>query len=230
MIKRPKMVMDILPDPYTEHSGIFQSLSIIPPEYDAHNIDILFIAKYGSRMPSNILKRYEKVDACALGLIASIIEDRYRTSWEKLYNALTIDYEPIENYNGIEEVRQTGTVNVAGTSGTESEGTISSEDSSKNPSVQDEKIYGFNSSSGVDSTKTSSTHDLQSATEQSNSTSAESDSTTTNDLTTVTRRHGNLGVTSSQDMINQEIALRRTQYIDIILRDVADMLTLKIYL
>lgn len=229
-MKRPKMIKDIIPDPYVEHNGIFQTLTCIPSEFDSRNLDILFYTKYGCRLASNLLKRYEKLEACELSQIASIIEDRYRTSWEKLYLALTIDYDPIENYNGIEEVRQTGTVHVDGKSEADSESELSSEDSSKLPSVQDEKVYGFNSSSGVDASKTTNTHDSLIESTQNSSSSGTSENTTTNDLTTVTKRHGNLGVTSSQQMITQELQLRRTQYIDILLRDVADMLTIKIYL
>jgi len=225
-----KKLKDLLPDPYTNTRGLFQTLSIVPPEYDPRNLDILLYNRYGERIASNLIKRYDEIGECELALIASVIEDRYRTSWEKLNKALTIDYEPLENYNGIEEVTQTGTVGVAESSSASASGESNSENKTESDETTSSKMYGFNSSSAVDADKSSHSYDNSTSTSTENSTTGSASSTTTNDLLTVTKRHGNLGVTSSQQMIQQEIQLRKTQIIDTFVQNVGEMLTLKIYL
>ena len=46
---------------------------------------------------------------------------------------------------------------------------------------------------------------------------------------TLANMHGNIGVTSSQDMLSQELSVRKNILYDIILRDIADFICLSIY-
>ena len=48
-------------------------------------------------------------------------------------------------------------------------------------------------------------------------------------LTTTSRVHGNVGVTTNQQMIDAELKLRKTSMIEIFLRDIDDFLCLKVY-
>ena len=112
--------------------------------------------------------------------LCGLIYSRNNTNWKKLWDTLSFEYNPIENYN-MQEVEDsnntnTGTIKNAGTSATSNTGTIDNVGSASttntgtvsinNDTSGQNNLYGFNSSNPVGDSTNSGT----------------SDTTTTNDL------------------------------------------------
>ena len=99
--------------------------------------------------------------------------------WRRLAKALQVEYEPLENFDRHEEYTDKSTDKGTGTSNSESTG----------------KATGYNSGSLV-------------AVDGSES-SANTDTLTEHTSSHTGRLHGNIGVTTSQQMLQSEIDLRR---------------------
>lgn len=133
-----------------------------------------------------------------------------RPSWEAMAKALYADYKPLENYNRSEDwtdnATRTDNLTETNNGGTTGSGTVGGTNSSTNT----HSSKGYNSNSWVAGEKDEVSGSVNNTT---------SDSTTSNNTRTntgtvgnvITRKgnvHGNIGVTSSQQMINQEVELR----------------------
>lgn len=133
-----------------------------------------------------------------------------RPSWEAMAKALYAEYKPLENYNRSEDWTDNGTrtdnLTESNTGSTTGNGSLTQ---TSGGTVTNSK-KGYNSAGWVAGEKDESTGSRNDTT---------SDSTTTNNTRTntgtvgnvVTRKgnvHGNIGVTSSQQMITQEVELR----------------------
>lgn len=145
-------------------------------------------------------------------LITSIIE-RYKDKWNRLYNTLiTQQYNPIENYS-MEESEKLKLANV------DSVKTNSSDSGTVNTTNDN---YGFNSNTAQPATKSTAT---TSATSTNNV-----DGTKTTDSDKTLTRKGNIGVTTSQQMLESEVILRNKYlFQDIIFKDLDNILMLDIY-
>ena len=154
----------------------------------------------------------------------------YRT-FEKWINALNIDYNPLENYDRMEEWSDTGSrINTGtvsdsgsrkntGTQSTETEvndnfkgsenSTSSDEISAYNSnSFQNDKKNTTNSSNSSETnTKTNSTR-TDNLTESNSNTRTDNLSEKTNS-NRIGRAHGNIGVTTSQQMLQSELDIAK---------------------
>lgn len=123
-------------------------------------------------------------------------------SWEHLAATLTATYNPIENYDRTEEWED---------STTNTSRYTNSANNTSNGSTK-EQVYGYN--------------DLQNPSDNSASTSAStsadtSDSTGTG-ISTGTRKgraHGNVGVTTTQEMLDSERRVAMFNFYDTVIRD-----------
>ena len=134
-------------------------------------------------------------------------------NWTKLAAIYNLQYDPIENYDRHEEWDDTGTVGNTSSTTTENTYTETQDTTgSTKPQVEvQENVWGFNSATNVPKSNqiTSGTTDTtgnNTATGTSNGTGSK-DQTETRDLNLTGRVHGNIGVTTSQQMIESEIAL-----------------------
>lgn len=201
--------------------------------------------------------------------LARIIVNDYKTNWDKIYKALTIDYSPIENYDLTEESTdsRSHTSDHTGTDGTTHTGTDttaqSGEDSTTDGgtigttnTIKDatEKtvngIAGFNTQDefSKDTSSTKTVNQVVQNDEKRNLTGStkygktETNTLDTTDNTTYNstiketdseshslHRHGNIGVTTSQRMIESELVLRKKNFFEIVFSDIDRLLTLSIY-
>ena len=106
-----------------------------------------------------------------------------------------IEYNPIENTDFIETIKEH----------TDSEGNVdtSSSASAQASNSTSNNRYGFNSSTAVGDTATSSSGS------NSSSGSSSTDTDNTVDHTSEHRKHGNIGVTTSQQMLQSELDIAR---------------------
>lgn len=152
-------------------------------------------------------------------------------NWSKLWDTLNLDYNPIENYRMVETEQETGsstnsdTSTVLGSSNNTGEGQAST--SGNNAT----NVFGFNSDTavGADTGKTDTeTNSTQSATVTTNETREVENAGTSKSDRTLTRS-GNIGVTTSQQMIESERSLWDWYFFDVVFRDLDKILTLTIY-
>lgn len=302
------------------NNGIFafirNSLSTVP-EYlsDVATLNTAYYYLHGDKIISPLVSKVMTGDTLTSDqsyTIAKVIIAACKTNWDKLYNALTIDYSPIENvdgyvtettttsgnstnketradtgtdnhsYGGTVEAANTGTNTdaITGTDTTTNSGTDTTKNTgtSENKNVNENgtsqtvnKIFGYDSTDGADdgtSTTTvnqtvtdTRTDDLTATTEHGLTTTLEHGQTDTQTLDTknVTtynnsddetlnlshtldgsgthsgseqhelHRHGNIGVTTNQQMITEEIELRKHYFIEMMFRDIDHYMTIPIY-
>lgn len=134
-------------------------------------------------------------------------------NWGKLSAIYKLEYNPVENYDRNEEWDDTGTVGNTSTTTTGNTYTETQDSTgSTKPNVQvQDNVWGFNSTTNVPKSNqiTSGTTDTtgkNTATGTSNGTGS-NEQTETRNLSRTGHVHGNIGVTTSQQMIESEIAL-----------------------
>lgn len=216
-------------------------------------------------------------------MLAMSIFSIYSNKWSKLYRILSLEYEPIENYNMTETEKTTSTnenTDTITTNTTNSNdvtetntGTNTSNDSENttgknvitdsrtitenNNVTNNNSLYGFNSVSGVNSdsqngTETRNTTDNNNhnddlkgtrTNEHSENINTSKVTAQKNDIKDVKdgthtengsqdrtlSRHGNIGVTTSQQMINSEIELWQWDLFSGVFKDIDKILTIQTY-
>lgn len=198
-----------------------------------------------------------------VSVLAEVIKSEYLKRWSKLWDTLTFQYNPIENYAMVEEgtdttvgedsgetsntttygktENHTNTSNSTTSYGRTEERTENATESAKNA------LYGFNSADptddssrdvegnttanteagGKDSTEGNDTDTMTSGGKDANSTTSKNDSKST--LTHRLTRSGNIGVTTSQQMLQSERDVWKYEYFQDVFADVDKILVLNIY-
>ena len=141
----------------------------------------------------------------------------WKDSFQRWVDALAIDYAPLENYDRQEawtdKERTTGTLNgtLTGSGTSQSVGTLDTTDTinsttENTKSAYDASTYQPHDKTTVASTEVIDTDTTDRTTTSMSNTNAESTSGT-DDSEHRGRVHGNIGVTTSQQMLNQELDL-----------------------
>ena len=157
---------------------------------------------------------------------AKVVYNLNKNKYIKLVATETVEYNPIENYSMTENSDETRTPNLTRTSeGTASEnGTNSANNTTSNTSTDSNTSFDstdFVNNSKNELTGNSSTTGENTAKSNSTVTSKETGTEqTTNELT----RKGNIGVTTTQQMLEQERAIADFSTIKIFFEDVAKLL------
>ena len=142
--------------------------------------------------------------------LATLVEMIYTLNienWNKLYENYTIAYNPIENYSMTERGKRTNT----GTQNNKQSGTARSESTSN--------IYAYN-------VTTSNPASSSTATSNPNLENIRTDNLIEeNELT----RSGNVGVTTSAEMIEENIKLWIWKFFDSVFKDIDRILTIGVY-
>lgn len=119
--------------------------------------------------------------------------------WEKIYRTTVFDYDPIANYDRNEEWTESGTAT----------------DATNNDGSTQENHWGFNSNDAVPASKTDITN------------------RTTSEGSTVTKHngriHGNVGVTTTQALIQEERKVLEFNMYNMIADEFAEQFTLMVY-
>ena len=210
-------LIDILPI----ENGIF-SILIPKLEYEWLTIDDALILdesyllghsgmKNASMYLSRMIERKETV-ASALDSITNYIKIKFDEKWRREYLALIeSEYNPIENYDS----HETETPNIKNKRITKTDMDVTRETNND--------IYAFNDDNASPLNKGTET---TSASSNTNIVDDENNETGTRKI----ERHGNIGVTTNQQMITQEIEMRdKFILIDIIMNDIDSILAHPIY-
>lgn len=229
-----------IPDAWTG-KGFFSAMTAPPwageDLISSLNLDIQLIAKYGDRLTNALVGHYTlPLSDNDRKLIAGLILEKFRTNWKHLYDSLKLVYAPIDNYDSTEEESITETITDKGSETRADTGKQESQGSSTQQGTAsgNNDVYGFNSEQAVPSDKNSSENQLTGSESQTVDTTNNGTSSHDNENTrTHSRklsRHGNIGVTTSQQMLESEYALWTLHNVeDMILQDCIKMVTLPIY-
>lgn len=160
--------------------------------------------------------------------------------WERMWAAISTQYNPLENYNRTETTTETGSHSKTDSYTDETEKSASNSGNTHSESEEtttgNHFVYGFNDNSQV---KQSS--DTGGATSESDGTSSMSGTETgelshsgsesgNNTLSRTSRVSGNIGVTTSQQMLSAELELdRKINMYDIITRDFRNRFCILMY-
>lgn len=146
-------------------------------------------------------------------------------TWDRVYSAMNLDYNPIENYDrqetetttgtrahsGKDTTTRSGTVSETGSTTASTQGTASESGTSTN------KIAGFDSTTLVDHDSSTGSNTRQASDSSTGSSTRSGTDSSTQELThgeqiadsgsRTSRIHGNIGVTTSQQMLQSELDL-----------------------
>lgn len=182
-------------------------------------LDIDYLYRWSGNKPiSPLIKQLcgnsETLPTNQYAIVAGVVWANYGDKWTRIYDTLTAEYAPLENYNMIE--------NYEG-SHTDDSTSRDTADPADNEivSTTNADIYGYNSSSPspADKSTTTTTQEIDKTNKYDN------ESTDGHELT----RHGNIGVTTSQQMAESEIALRQYNFFEGVYKDIDKILALPIY-
>ena len=287
-MREKKKLIDVFTDPFS--NGIFHNLQAfnVPwkNEYIANELEFSFMSNYGSRNISPMVKisldDTGKLTADKIAMIAGTIFNLNRRNWEKQYETMLFEYNPIENYSmtekhtgtetGLETPtnwKETETQTPTNWKETETQTPTNWIETTKGLQADNEadannSIYAFNSNSAVKVSESESKVSSKSETERTGTFQTDKEQTgtfqtdkeqtgtfqtdkeqtgtfqtdtertgtyedkTTYD-TTLTRK-GNIGVTTSQQMIESERELWLWNFFqNVVFKDVSKALTLSIY-
>lgn len=183
--------------------------------YDNFLLDVDYIGNSGNKRISPLVERFMDTNGTIsendLLTVAKVIFQRYRVSWDKLYKTLKLEYNPIENYRMTE--------NEGGNSTTTSES--SSNGTGETTVESNNNIFGYNSGTGVPS-------------DEGRSRSASTDTTNTNGSSATRQnreltRSGNIGVTTSQQMLEAERNVWVWDFFEKVFNDIDKIITLEVY-
>lgn len=140
--------------------------------------------------------------------------------WERMWNAIQTEYNPLENYDRREEWEDSQTVEREAANNTSVNGSVNTSEQGNN------YVYGFNDNSQVKQ----SSSDRNAGTTNRDTTTANGTESTTGNGTRSGRIHGNIGVTTSQAMLEAEINLdRKINMYDIIAKDFRNRFCILMY-
>ena len=196
-LKKINQIVDIFTD---STSGIFHALKDIATgesfewlDNDEY-LDITYYVshsgeKYASRFYLTMLEHDKTISD-----IANIIFNKFSDKWKRIYDAIMMEYNPINNYDMVENEKVNS--KIISTVGT------------------DNKTYGFGSGTPAPTD------------------TADSTSTTEGDKDDNYReltRSGNIGVTTSAQLLEGELEVRKNIFIDIVMNDIDTIMCLKLY-
>lgn len=215
--------------------GIFSYLNAleVPWKNDVsgNQLDIIYHgSRSGNKIIGSLIENYldnNTVSDDNKIIIAQAIYTIYIKNWNALYKTLSLEYNPIENYS------MTETENVQDTH----KGTLESNGNNTNTytettivdNTSNNQLWGFNSTDSVNSDKQTgdTTRDVESTMDSTHKNTDRETKDITSDRTL--KRSGNIGVTTSQQMIESERQLWLWNFFESVFSDIDKILVLKIY-
>lgn len=215
--------------------GIFSYLNAleVPWKNDVsgNQLDIIYHgSRSGNKIIGSLIENYldnNTVSDDNKIIIAQAIYTIYIKNWNALYKTLSLEYNPIENYS------MTETENVQDTH----KGTLESNGNNTNTYTEttlvndtsNNQLWGFNSTDSVNSDKQTgdTTRDVESTIDNTHKNTDRETKDITSDRTL--KRSGNIGVTTSQQMIESERQLWLWNFFESVFSDIDKILVLKIY-
>lgn len=182
---------------------------------DIERLDVLYVFQHsGDKYVVPLMKMFldenGKLTAQSLPEAADMALALWRKKWTALWDVANAEYDPIENYRmeEHEETVPTGTESttdaMTGTDTTRTQGTAANNETANS-------VYGFNSSNPVPASVSSQKSDFSAGTTFGHTNTETKTFTNRKDTRDLTRS-GNIGVTTSQQMLQSSIELARWNF------------------
>lgn len=235
-MKTMKRLNDVFDD-WLTGDGIFSKLQDLDVPWKDNDIAYELDLEYhgnisGEKIISPLVRKMcvndELTDADKVKL-SEIIVALCGENWSKQWETLSLEYNPIENYRMTETMTDDETVTEYGKTSTRTDNLTDTNTPNLTTNTEN-TVHGFNSTDGVPS-------DAQAQTATGSNTDAHTGTQTNADTGTDTQtrnyeltRSGNIGVTTSQQMIESQRTLWMWKYFySVVFPDIDRVLTLQIY-
>lgn len=144
----------------------------------------------------------------------------HKYEYDKLVDTLSLEYNPIENYSMTEKGTNTRAPNITQTGTGENVNNASADNTATTGKTTFDKSDSFINDTQI--TNAGTTSDTTNITTTNKTTG---DETTTHEIT----RSGNIGVTTSQQMIESERKLAMFSVVDLFIKAIADIILIGVY-
>lgn len=201
---------------YTANNALFDGLTI-PEEVDKQTLVHNLLLE-----TADLEVIYPNSDFMAEAL--RMYSAKQLVNWQKYYAASQLKYDPIYNFDRYENYTDTETV-----SGLEDQtDTITGNVSGSTSSSATNKVAGFNAAELVENGANTATADTTS--ENTSSGTSSKEHSTNRKFSHEARLYGNIGVTTSQQMLQSEIdIIPNINIYDLIIRDIKERFCLLVY-
>lgn len=218
--------------------SLFPSTLLFLNSENVKQIDNAFFIHSGKKLLSTQfidIKEMSNVDT-AMSKMAKTIVLQFGENWNKIYTAyFETNYKPLENYSMIEEETPNLTESITHSKTGNNKTSTQTNINSTNSNDGNQSTYGFNGTTAVP-TNTQSTNGTSNVTgnENDNYNKVVIDESETSQKTNTGNRQltrsGNIGVTTSQQMLESEIKLREFDFYTKVFDDIDSILCSQIYL
>lgn len=164
--------------------------------------------------------------------LADYVYAKLEAEWEHFYSVLLAEYQPLNNYDMVESSTDVTAEDISNSGSATNTQTTNVEVTNEQSTAQHDNVYAFNSTSASPSDESTGTVSDESNTSGTitdngtNTNTVDRDQTVTHTLT----RSGNIGVTTSMQLLSSEIELWKSFNIfDEVYKLVDSILTLDIY-
>lgn len=220
----------------TMNSNTYKYLNkVIGGSTNTLNLDTDYHLNYSSNknvsiLVDNILKGEEPTKEYN-DKLASIIISRFFDKWEHIITTMELEYNAIENYSMVEEESSNNSGETS-SSGSSSNETKQKSNLTTTNNVE-HKRSGYNSSTYEPDSQDTQTTLVKGSPDENytNATNSTTDSlSTSNEGSRTLTRSGNIGVTTSQQMIESELKLREYNINKMMYDDIDTILTSSLYI
>ena len=186
----------------------------------------------GNKEESCLLSNYVFVNDNSLDILNNIIKNIYLDKWNKLYNVLNSEYNPIENYNRVENTTINNTGNETTNENINNSEVLTGGHTNNNTNENTHKVSAFNDenfsndSNDINNSTDEFIYNNETKTNTGTNTSTKTNSGSNETHSTIS---GNIGVTTTQQMIVSEIELRKYNIVNEFYSDLDNLLTIGIY-
>ena len=181
---------------------------------DILDLDYCTVVSGDKYLSHNFIRQYERYNIEVLRYFAMILYKRFGTKWNKIYEALNVEYKPLENYS----MEETRTPNLTD----EVKNTGDDKTSLNLDNTTTSYVVGYNTSNEKESGKTTSNGN---ATNNFSKVDYNSTHTSKHTGTEHITRTGNIGVTTSQQMLKSEFEVRQYDFYQSVYNDIDEFIT-----
>ena len=181
---------------------------------DILDLDYCTVVSGDKYLSHNFIRQYERYNIEVLRYFAMVLYKRFGTKWNKIYEALNTEYKPLENYS----MDETRTPNLTD----EVKNTGDDKTSVNLDNTTTSYVVGYNTSNEKESGKTTSNGN---STNNFSKVDYNSTHTSKHTGTEHITRTGNIGVTTSQQMLQSEFEVRQYDFYQGIYNDIDEFIT-----
>lgn len=206
---------------WKENKGIFEYFQDPPWQQAMSSVQLnleYFGNISGSKKVSPLVKQMMidgVLDDSSRQALALLLSAKFRVNWTKLWETEVSEYNPVHNYNMTEESERHG--NTAGLNN------LTDETNHGRTLHTKMSHWGFNSQDSNPADETTSDEGGKTTVNHTG------DVTSNSDENSNLHRYGNIGVTTSQQMVEAERNVRMWNYFNSVYRDIDSVLAIRMY-